>query len=404
MYKHLIFNVDELWLKGKNRPLYFKALQKHLRSVLKAHHRHPFKIINEHQRLVAHSEESFSEALIQATVKIPGLSNITPSRAANLDLDSVMEKIVEELQLIDPHLNTFKVNTKRPNKNFSMCSMDISAKIGHQVLLAFPHLKVDVRQPKIVIELRILDQFIYVSAQKLVGIGGLPNGTSGRAVTLLSGGFDSPVASFLMAKRGVRQSLVFFHAYPYVGDEVVEKIVGISKVLAGFQNGTCLCVIPFGAIQQKIAESCLEDYRTLFFRLIMLKCAALLAEKIGASALLTGDVLGQVSSQTMENMVLQDSFVSKLILRPLVGYNKREIIDLAKKIGTHDLSVVPHDDACSLFAPTFPIIRPKRDYVERYFQENNFDDIMTQAIDSAQVLAIDVAGKTYEKTSVSAID
>jgi len=283
-----------------------------------------------------------------------------------------------------------------------MNSMEVSRYIGALVNNEFTHLGVDVKNPELVIEIRILENNIYLSTRKILGVGGLPVGTSGHLVSLISGGFDSPAASYLMFKRGCSQTFVFFYAYPFVGDEVKDKLLEIMGVLGRYQRYTRFYIVPFGELQDMISKQCKEDYRTLLFRKAMLQCAELLAHRVKAGALLTGDALGQVSSQTIGNISILDNAVSLPIFRPLVGYNKIEIIELAKKIGTHDISVIPHDDACSMFAPKHPVIRPNVSYVERFDREFPLEDHVKKCLDEAEVYDISLtgeitSGQCYEK-------
>jgi thiamine biosynthesis protein ThiI len=393
MYNTAVINVDELWLKGKNRPLYFRAITRHLRELLAALHPHEFTCKREQQRLVAQSDVPFPLDLLQALANVPGVHSVFPARRVPVSLDALLPVIDEELSKLTPPPATFKVETRRSYKGFPLTSMEVSAEIGAQVLKRHPGLKVNVKTPGLVIEIRILEKNIYLSTHKIPGAGGLPVGTSGHVVSLISGGFDSPVASYLMSRRGCRQTFIFFYAYPFVGEEVKNKILELMKVLGRYQRHCRLYIAAFGDIQQIISKRCKEDYRTLLFRKAMLRCAELLARKVKAEALLTGDALGQVSSQTIGNIAVLDKFSSLPIFRPLLGFNKVEIIDLAKKIGTHDISVIPHDDACSLFAPRHPIIRPRESYLEQFHREVTMDEQLQRCLEEAEIYDISLTGE-----------
>lgn len=392
MYNTLIINVDELWLKGRNRPLYFKAITKHLKSVIKEFHADSFTCRNESQRMIAKSESNFSEELIEATLKVPGVHSVSPARRIPVDKDAIMPAVIEEIKSLSELPKTFKVETKRAYKRYPQSSMDVSREVGHLVLEEFPELKVDVKTPELKVDIKILDTNIYISSKKLMAIGGLPFGTSGHLITMLSGGFDSPVASYLMAKRGCRQTFVFFYAYPFVGEEVKEKLIDIAKVLGQYQRFSKLYVVPFGDIQNIISKNCKEEYRTLLFRKHMIECASILSKKVKADGILTGDALGQVSSQTMGNISYLDNITEAPIFRPLIGHNKIEIIGLSKKIGTHDVSIIPHDDACSLFAPKNPIIKPDKSYLEEYSSKVSLQKELEECVDKAEVYSISLSG------------
>jgi tRNA uracil 4-sulfurtransferase len=395
MYKVIMINVDELWLKGKNRPQYFRAIKGHIEEVVSSYHPHKFKVGNESQRMIVRSEDFFNEDLFKALQNVPGIHSFSPTRDIDLDYELLYPAIKEELLSWGDELpRTFKVNTKRTLKTFEKTSMEVSRHMGHLVLQEFDSLKVDVKKPQLCIELRILPEKFFVSTHKYMGIGGLPVGTNGHLITLLSGGFDSPVASYMMSKRGCRQSFVFFYAYPFVGEEVKDKIVKLMEVLATFQKGTALYIVPFGNIQKKIAKTCKEDYRTMLFRKYMVDCANILAGKVGAKALLTGDALGQVSSQTIGNIGLIDSITNRPVLRPLIGFNKMETILKSKDIGTHDISIIPHDDACSLFAPKHPVIHPDNKYWLEYCSGNEYGEEIQNALNNALKIQFNVKGES----------
>ncbi|MCK5074513.1 MAG: tRNA 4-thiouridine(8) synthase ThiI [Bacteriovoracaceae bacterium] len=395
MYHVLVISVDELWLKGKNRPLYYKAMKQHLRDVFEAYQSEKVNLQNEDQRLVARSVEGFPPETMDALLKVPGINCISPARSIKVDMDLIVPEVLKELEDFENLPSTFKVYTKRTNKQFPKNSMEVSREVGHLVLEKYQStgLRVDVHNPELLIQIKIGNGHIYISTKTYPGIGGQPFGTSGHLVTLLSGGFDSPVASFLMGKRGCRQSYIFFYAYPFVGEEVKEKIVELARTLGQYQNGSKLYIIPFGDFQKVLSDKIRPEYKTLFFRKYMLETAEILAGRIGGDALLTGDALSQVSSQTIGNITLLDAMMDISVLRPLIGFNKREILDISKKIKTHDISVLPHDDACSLFAPKHPIIKPDRGYFKKFSRENDFNELLNQCIDDAEILEIDLKGE-----------
>ncbi|WP_127714239.1 tRNA uracil 4-sulfurtransferase ThiI [Halobacteriovorax sp. HLS] len=399
MYKSIIINIDELWLKGRNRKYYFKTLRDHVKLVLKAHAKEQvMELKNEQQRLVARSESGFTNDAIQSLVKVPGISSIQPAISIAKDKDLILPTLIEKLdQELDKSVTTtFKVKSKRVDKTFPHNSLDLARELGHLLLKKFSCLKVNVKNPDIMIDIKVMQDSILISTEKFTATGGLPVLTSGNVVTMISGGFDSPVASYMMSKRGCRQDFIFFYAYPYVGDEVKEKIIKICEVLSQYQRGCRLYVVPFGEVQNRIAKDCHEEYRTILFRKYMVQTANYLADRIKGDAILTGDALGQVSSQTMRNMSVMDSCSRKIILRPLVGFNKLEIIKLAQKIGTHDISIIPHDDACSLFSPKHPVIKADFKYMNSYHEENDYSELLKKCLDEAEVYKFDVLGE-YEE-------
>lgn len=386
MFKTIIVNVDELWLKGKNRKVYFDALKKHVKDVLSSTLDTSWKLTNDQQRYVIDCEEGISDDVIKRLCDIPGVHSVLKVRKLEKDLQKAIDQVIEDLK-DRSDLKTFKVDSKRIDKTFPIVSSDMNRQVGGAILKN-THLKVDVHKPDVMVEIKILNDYIYLSWEKFYAVGGLPVGTSGHIVTLISGGFDSPVASYLMSRRGCKQSLVFFYAYPYVGSEVKDKILELAKVLGRFQNGLNLYIIPFGNVQNFIAKECYEEYRTLFFRRYMMQVASKLADKIGAEALLMGDSLAQVSSQTLTNMTVLDKACDKLVLRPLVGTNKIDIIKLSKQIGTHDISIIPHDDACSLFAPKHPVTKAKTEYFNQFIAKYPCEDLVDECIANAEIYSV----------------
>lgn len=264
MYTTIIINVDELWLKGKNRKSYFDALKRHVKEVLSSYLEHKWILKNDQQRFVVDCDFGFPDEAISRLCDIPGLHSVLKVRKMEKDVNKSIAQVIEDIK--DRHeFKTFKVEAKRVDKSFPVVSNDLKRQFGGAILKN-THFKVDVHKPDIVIDVKVLNDYIYLSWEKHLGVGGLPVGTSGHIVTLISGGFDSPVASYLMSRRGTKQTLVFFYAYPFVGEEVKEKIKNIAQVLARYQSGLDLYIVPFGNLQNHIASNCYEEYRTLFFR------------------------------------------------------------------------------------------------------------------------------------------
>ncbi len=401
MSKLILLNVDELWLKGKNRTTYIKILYDQIYRVCRELHIDSFQLKNENQRFILTSQKDFQSDLLKVISDIPGLFSLQPARICQAAVEAIKEEAVEVFAAVGQNnLNskTFRVKTKRSFKQFALTSMELDKVVGGKILSNFKDWKVDLHNPGVEIQIKVVGpKTTYITGQKILGIGGLPVGSSGKLITLLSGGFDSPVASYLMSARGCRQTFAFFHAYPFVGDEVKEKIVNLCKVLSRYQVGCRLHIIPFGKIQDLIAKNCREAYRTVLFRYAMILGANLLAETKGYDALCTGDSLAQVSSQTIGNINLLDSVSERPILRPLIGFSKRNIMELAQKIGTHDLSLVPHDDACSLFSPQRPITCPRRGYwqsVTRELREElGITDFLKDSLNHSECYSIHFLGR-----------
>lgn len=401
MYSNLVISFDELWLKGKNRIVYMRAAIAHINFVFKNYHQDKFTYKIQSERLYYSSKAFFSEELIDALTLVPGLAYISPckviGRLPDENLENVYEEILSELRSLEKKAVVFRALVRRVDKSFSQTSVAIGREVGHRILARYPLATVDLKKAEMVIDVRILPKHVSISTESRKGIGGLPWGTTGSAVTMLSGGFDSPVASYLMAKRGVKQAFVFFHAYPFVGREVVAKIKSLVSILGKYQRQSHLYIVPFGDIQNLISKKCREEYRTLVFRRYMIEISNMICEKIKADAVVTGDCIGQVSSQTMANLHLMDKISERIILRPLIGFNKLEIINLATAINTHDVSLIPHDDACSLFAPKNPIIIPNLEYWNNWDAEFDISHELKMAVEKTEAFSVNLKGELYKK-------
>jgi len=403
MNHDLLISVDELWLKGRNRPVYFQKITSHILRVFKLKHAGKVYTKNDSQRLRISSNELISQEVIKALLYIPGISSISPAVLMNRtenesnDIEQLKQVVLKEVATLFTTATTFRVSVRRVDKKFQMKSVDLERLIGTEILKNFSHSKVDLKNPNEVVDIRIQLKKISISINNFKGIGGLPFDSSGHALSMLSGGIDSPVASYQMLKRGMKESYIFFHAYPFVGDEVKEKIKDLVKLLSRYQKNTHLYIIPFGDIQNEIAKLCLDEYRTLLFRHYMVQVANHAAEIINADAIITGDSLGQVSSQTVGNLTVVDKHSKKLMLRPLIGLNKEDVITIAKKIESFDISIIPHDDACALFAPESPITNPDVQYFDQFVEANKFQELIKKAIDNAEVYSVNPIGEFYKK-------
>ena len=262
-------------------------------------------------------------------------------------------------------VGTFKVESKRSDKRFPMTSIELSQYVGGELAEAFPHLRAEMHEPELVVNLEIRDVAAYVHAAPVDGAGGMPVGSNGVAVTLLSGGIDSPVSSYMIAKRGVRLVPVHFFSFPYTSEAAKEKVVELARLLSAYCGRMPLLVVPFTHIQEEIRDKCDEEYFTLIMRRFMMRIAERIALDCGARAIVTGENLGQVASQTMEAMASTQAVLSLPVLQPLIGLDKEEIVRLARRIGTFETSILPYEDCCTVFTPRHPRTHPKLDEVAR---------------------------------------
>ncbi|MCD6253463.1 MAG: tRNA 4-thiouridine(8) synthase ThiI [Thermotogae bacterium] len=351
----------EIALKGRNKSVFLKQLKENLKSTLDGRGR----VWMKHDRLyVDVLDEDATEAKRRIS-KVFGIQNFSPVIRTERELQEV-EKAVEKLVAQCKFVGTFKINTRRADKTFPVTSQELNAKLGSFVLERFPKMKVDLRRPELEIGVEIRKDAIYVYGERIKGPGGLPVGSTGRGLLLLSGGIDSPVAGWMAMKRGVRIEAMHFVSPPYTGEKAREKVVDLCRVLARYAAGNMrLYVVPFTKLQVAIHKSVPSRYSIVVQRRAMMRIASVLAKKVEALTLVTGENLGQVGSQTLENLNTISEAADLLVLRPLVGMDKLEIMERGKEIGTYEISIRPYEDCCTVFVPHNPSTRSRPELVER---------------------------------------
>ena len=293
-----------------------------------------------------------------------GVVKLSRAVACEKDKDAITRLAIDYLREDMLRAKIFKVEAKRSDKSFPMTSIELSQYVGGELAEAFPNCEVDVHNPELTVVLEIRDLAAYVHAQPVNGAGGMPVGSNGVAVSLLSGGIDSPVSSYMIAKRGVRLIPVHFFSFPYTSQQAKDKVVELGRILTRFCGKMTMEVVPFTHIQEEIRDKCPEEYFTLIMRRFMMRIAERIALDAGAKAIVTGENLGQVASQTMEAMASTQAVLSLPVLQPLIGMDKEEIVQLSRKIGTFDTSILPYEDCCTVFTPRHPRTRPKLHEVE----------------------------------------
>lgn len=327
------------------------------------------------------------DAMFEAASKTFGIIALGRAAAAEKNLDAIKDKVREYLPRFMEGKKTFKVESKRADKTFPMTSLELSSEIGGAVLEACPHLKVDVHNPDVTVLIEIRETAAYIHAGQVRGAGGMPLGSSGRGLLLLSGGIDSPVAGYMMAKRGVRVDAVHFESFPYTSERAKEKVMELAEIMTAYTGGINMHVISLTHIQEELSRSCDEDYFTLLLRRFMMTISEKLAQKYDCRALITGESLGQVASQTMEAIGVTDAVVGIPVFRPCIGLDKEEIIATARKIGTFETSVLPFEDCCTVFTPRHPKTKPDADKVAAQAALVDFDKLVEEAL----------AGETVER-------
>ncbi|MCL1914695.1 MAG: tRNA 4-thiouridine(8) synthase ThiI [Eubacteriaceae bacterium] len=353
----ILIKYGEISLKGANRGFFVKTLDKNIRIALKGF---PGVTINHIQSRITISNVSQSDeaGVVERLAKVFGIVRIALAYETDPDMDSIQE--IAAIAVGDSGANSFKVETTRADKRFPLTSPEISAQVGAYVLANAPGLVVDVRNPDFILHIE-LRKNAYVYYKQVECEAGLPLGTGGDGLVLLSGGIDSPVASYMIARRGMKMHGIHFHSYPYTSLQALEKAKSLAEILAVQNNGFVLYIVNLAKIQEAIAVNCNAPYFTILLRRAMYRIADMLAEQKGIGALVTGESLGQVASQTMEGMACSSAVAKKLILRPLVSFDKMDIVKIAKRIGTFETSILPYEDCCSIFTPKHPQIRPRID-------------------------------------------
>ena len=358
MNEMFLLKLGEMVLKGQNRHSFEDKLQANIHRRLNGLGR--FRVYTRQSTTYVEPMEDSCDmdAAWEAMKKVFGVVGLSRARACEKDKDAILKACHEYLDDRLRTARTFKVETRRADKTFPMTSIQLSQYVGGELDELYPNLQVDVHHPELTVYVEIRDYAAFVHANPDPGAGGLPVGINGRAVSLLSGGIDSPVASYMIAKRGVALDMVHFFSYPYTSPEAKEKVLELARLLTPWCGRLTVHVVPFTAIQEELRRSCPEEMFTLVMRRFMMRIAQRVAKRCGAKALVTGESLGQVASQTMDAMTVTGQVVDIPVLRPVVGMDKEEIVQISRKIGTYDTSILPYEDCCTVFTPRHPRLRP----------------------------------------------
>ena len=358
MNEMILLKLGEMVLKGLNRHSFEDKLQANIHRRLNGLGR--FRVYTRQSTTYVEPMEDSCDmdAAWEAMKKVFGVVGLSRARACEKDKDAILKACHEYLDDRLRTARTFKVETRRADKTFPMTSIQLSQYVGGELDELYPNLQVDVHHPELTVYVEIRDYAAFVHANPDPGAGGLPVGINGRAVSLLSGGIDSPVASYMIAKRGVALDMVHFFSYPYTSPEAKEKVLELARLLTPWCGRLTVHVVPFTAIQEELRRSCPEEMFTLVMRRFMMRIAQRVAKRCGAKALVTGESLGQVASQTMDAMTVTGQVVDIPVLRPVIGMDKEEIVQISRKIGTYDTSILPYEDCCTVFTPRHPRLRP----------------------------------------------
>ena len=376
----LLVRYAEIHLKGLNRPYFERSLMKRIALALRPA---PVKVVREQGRVFVFGipAEELDSAADKLT-RVFGIHSVSPSLAVEKDWDAMVEaaKALVAKRIAGLPSASFKVIARRADKRFAMRSLEICRVMGGLLLDAFPTLSVDVHQPDFYVGVEVRQEQAFLFAEERMGAGGMPVGTSGHAMLLISGGIDSPVAGHMIAKRGVRLSAVHFYSYPYTSERAREKVIELTRILTNYTGDIMLYLVPFTEIQLAIYEKCPKSETTVLMRRLMMQISERIALSCGAQALITGESLGQVASQTIESLTVTNDAVTLPVFRPLIGFDKEEIIDRAKAIGSFDTSILPYEDCCTVFVPQHPVTKPKLDAIRRSEARVDFAPMIEQAI------------------------
>jgi len=386
MQEIILVRYGEIILKGLNRPLFEDKLVKNIKKALRNER---YSIWRSQARIYIEpleGEELNSDKMIEKLTKVFGIVSVSPAYKVASDMESIYMAVGKCAQEIEGH-KTFKVECKRGEKSFPLTSPEICCEVGGYILDRFDNLLVDVINPEVKINIEVREN-AYVYSRIIPSYGGMPTGTNGKAMLLISGGIDSPVAGWMLGKRGVEIDAVHFCSPPYTGPKAREKVIDLCKIVALYTGRMNLHIVPFTDIQLELRDKCPEEQLTVLMRRYMMRIAEEIAKNNECSALVTGENIGQVASQTMQGLCASDIVVEMPIFRPLIAMDKNDIVDMARKIGTFETSILPYEDCCTIFLPKRPETKPKIEKLLLSENKINGEELMYKAIQNTQVIEI----------------
>jgi thiamine biosynthesis protein ThiI len=405
-YQSFLIKYAEIGIKGKNRYIFEDDLVNQIKiAVRKCDGK--FHVSRTSGRIFVDALEEYDyDQLVDALQHVFGIVGICPVAIREVLPYDELSKAVTEFfgeEYPDRH-HTFKVMTRRLAKNYPMDSQELNASLGEDLLKAYPELSVDVHQPEIEVHVELRER-IYLYTHIIPGPGGLPVGSAGKAMLLLSGGIDSPVSGWMMAKRGLRLDAVYFNAPPYTSERALQKVVDLASAVAAYTGPIYLHNINFTEIQLYIYDKCPHDELTIIMRRLMMRIAERIARATDCGALITGESLGQVASQTMRSLECTNSVCTLPVFRPLIGFDKEEIITISKKIGTYDTSILPYEDCCTIFVAKHPVTKPILDIIVRHehHMDDKIEEMIDRALDTDEILVVDSSGMKVFKEREQAL-
>lgn len=391
MYKSFLIKYAEIGVKGKNRYLFEEALVKQIKYALKKTEGE-FLVRRTDGRIYVDAQSDFDfDEVVESLKKVFGISGICPVvHVEDEGFEKLGQDVVRYVGDVYPDRNkSFKVAARRARKNYPLNSMQLNEELGGVILDAYPEMHVDVHKPDILLHVEIRDK-IYLYSEIIPGPGGMPVGTGGKAMLLLSGGIDSPVAGWMIAKRGVKIDAVYFHAPPYTSERAKQKVVDLAKKVAAYAGPVWLHVINFTDIQLYIYDKCPHDELTIIMRRYMMRIAEHIAKETDCLGLITGESIGQVASQTMASLAATNEVCTMPVYRPLIGFDKMEIVDIAEKIDSYETSILPYEDCCTIFVAKHPVTKPNLNIIKRHEQnlQEGIEELVEKALATDEVIVV----------------
>ena len=391
MKEIILLKYGELVLKGSNKHVFEEKLLQNLRNKIKPYGAFDVWRAQSAVYVKSKSEKPDIEGAFSAAKKVFGFSSLSLALEVEKNIVAIDTAVIEYLSSELEASRTFKVESKRSDKNFPMDSPSICKHIGATVLEQFPHLTVDLYNPDTTVVIEIRDTMAYIHKRGEKGAGGLPSGSSGRAALLVSGGIDSPVAGYMVARRGVELVAIHFYSYPYTSERSKLKVCDLCGLVSGYAGKIKLYVVPFTRIQEEIRNNCPEEYFTLIMRRMMMKISNVIAKREDCMALVTGESIGQVASQTIQAILATNHAAELPVFRPVIGMDKEEIVAIARRIGTYECSILPYEDCCTIFTPKHPRTKPQLEKVLEVESSFDYDELIAEAIDGVEII---VGGNT----------
>ena len=384
--KEIILAKDgEIALKGLNKGTFEQIMVGNIKRRLKSLGKFEYRRSQSTIYIEPQDDTIDLDEALERLKKVFGIASLSRALVTEKDFEIISEKAVEYLEEVMPLYKTFKVNAKRADKRFPMKSPEICMELGGILLEKFPHLQVDVKNPEVTVTVEIRESKAYIHAKKIDGAGGMPVGSSGEALLLLSGGIDSPVAGYMMAKRGIHVSAIHYVSPPYTSDRARMKVERLCEKISEYCGSVRFYCVPFTEIQEKLRDHCPEELFTILMRRLMMEIAQRIADKNELLALITGESVGQVASQTMRAIACTDAVCRMPVFRPLIGMDKLEIIEIARKIDTFETSIEPYEDCCTVFTPKHPKTKPQLAEVEEAQAKFDFEELIAWAVENTSM-------------------